>query len=176
MKKIKSQQATKSPKQRLVLNLQNATQRKELPSPQQFKKWLSAVLTFHDITNAIEITVRLVTPKESTNLNYRYRHKQSPTNILSFVNDDNAIYFYPKAANDTQAPLYLGDLVICVALVKKEAHEQDKSFLAHFAHLIIHGTLHCLGYTHDDNKKRVIMENTETTIMQQLGFPNPYEE
>lgn len=148
----------------MKINLQNVTNAKNVPSLPQFKKWVSAALAYNEESAATELTIRLVNNKESTELNFRYRHKKGPTNILSF----------PTTTPEELAENYLGDLVICIPLVKKEAREQNKTFIAHLAHLVIHGTLHCLGYTHDKKQDTSTMEKAEIIIMQQLGYANPY--
>lgn len=139
------------------LTLQNATQNKNIPSKAQFKKWLSALFKKND---TIEITIRIVGKKESEKLNYYFRKKQKPTNVLAFP-------------YSTLSPL-LGDLVICAPIVTTEAKEQKKELMAHFAHLTIHGTLHLLGYDHIKIKDAKKMERLETRIMQQLNFNDPY--
>ena len=97
--------------------------------------------------------------------NARYRHKPGPTNVLSF----------PFEADiPLEVPL-LGDLVICAAVVEREAREQDKPIEAHWAHMLVHGTLHLLGYDHVTDAQAHEMETTEIQLLQQLGFSNPYE-
>lgn len=114
---------------------------------------------------SLSITVRCVEPEESQQLNYDYRGKNKPTNVLSFPFESPADFFVPL----------LGDLVICADVVKNEAQEQNKTILAHWAHMTVHGCLHLLGYDHINEHEADTMESLEVSIMQQLGFDNPYE-
>lgn len=148
----------------MKINLQNVTNAKNVPPLAQFKKWVTTSLAYNEITTTSELTIRLVNSKESAELNFRYRYKKGPTNILSF----------PTTTPEELAENYLGDLVICIPLVKQEAREQNKTFIAHLAHLVIHGTLHCLGYTHDKKRDTSTMEKAEIIIMRQLGYEDPY--
>ena len=141
----------------LKVNLQILT-KNFVPKKSLFKKWVAAVLPKNK--NA-ELTIRVVNYKESQVLNKKYRRKNRPTNILSF------------AVND-QATNYLGDLVICAPLVKKEAREQNKLLLHHYAHLTIHGALHLLGYGHHTKKQAEIMEKLEIKFLRKLKIDNPY--
>ncbi len=111
-----------------------------------------------------ETTVRWVTPDESQSLNAEYRGKPNPTNVLSF----------PLELPDYIDEPGLGDLVICPEKVVQESAEQQKPLEAHYAHLIIHGTLHLLGYDHIDEADALEMESLERRLMAQLGFADPY--
>lgn len=143
--------------------LHNTTSSK-IPSRYHFQRWVNAVCK--DRKKSGEVSIRLVSKKESAELNHTYRHKTGPTNILSFP-------FEPPAG--IKLPLF-GDLVICVPLVAQEAKEQNKEWLAHWAHLVIHGMLHLFGYDHVKRKDAVIMEKIEVDILMMLGFENPYIE
>jgi probable rRNA maturation factor len=110
--------------------------------------------------------VRIVNPQESQTLNARYRKKNNPTNILSFT--------YDIEDNQQRGPYLEGDLVICAEIVTKEALEQQKPVLAHWAHLIVHGILHLLGLDHESEKEAKCMESLEILLLAQLGFQNPY--
>jgi probable rRNA maturation factor len=105
-----------------------------------------------------ELGVRVVGSAESRRLNARYRGKDKPTNVLSFVGDARL----------------LGDLVICAAVVRSEAREQGKSLQAHWAHLVVHGALHLIGYDHEREAAAKRMERREVAILRRLGFANPY--
>lgn len=135
-----------------------------IPSKTQLQKWVDAVLQQQQKTG--EITIRIVDVDESAYLNQTYRHKTGPTNVLSFP--------FQSMVNLPNLPL-LGDLVLCAPLVAQEAKAQAKTEIAHWAHLIVHGTLHLLGYDHINDKDAMIMENLEIKILTQLGFENPYE-
>jgi probable rRNA maturation factor len=107
-----------------------------------------------------EITVRIVDAVEGQSLNREYRHKDYATNVLTF--------------DYTQEPVVTADLVLCAPVINKEAREQKKTLEAHYAHLIVHGTLHAQGWDHDIDEDAEVMELRETEIMARLGFKNPY--
>lgn len=112
-----------------------------------------------------ELGVRIVGPTESRTLNARYRGRNKPTNVLSFP--------LPAVMGSGCRPL--GDLVICAQVVSSEAREQSKTLRAHWAHLVVHGALHLIGYDHErgsDDARR--MERREIMVLRRLGFPNPY--
>lgn len=111
-----------------------------------------------------ELGVRVVGPAESRRLNARYRGRDRPTNVLSFP--------APRLSAGPGQPL--GDLVICPAVLRAEARAQRKSLRAHWAHLVVHGTLHLLGYDHERPAEASRMERREVTLLRRLGFPNPY--
>jgi len=108
-----------------------------------------------------ECVIRLVQEKESEQLNSEYRSKNKPTNVLSFTYDD--------------LETYLGDIVICLPVVEREAQEQNKSFLHHLQHMIVHGLLHLLGYDHEQNGEAEQMEALEQIILAKFGIDNPYQ-
>jgi len=118
------------------------------------------------IHHAAQLTVRLVDTEEGVALNQDYRHRQGPTNVLSFPFEEPF---------QLQPPL-LGDVVICAPLVASEARQQNKPLLAHWAHLVVHGTLHLLGYDHLGDNQAQVMEGLEIMILAQLGFSDPYNE
>ncbi|XBC45167.1 MAG: rRNA maturation RNase YbeY [Buchnera aphidicola (Schlechtendalia chinensis)] len=110
------------------------------------------------------MTIRIVKKSEIKFLNFKYRKKNKTTNILSF----------PATTNRIIKSQYIGDLVVCSAIIKKEAQEQHKSIESHWAHMIIHGTLHLLGYHHDNKQNLKKMKHLEIKTMLRLGFQNPY--
>jgi probable rRNA maturation factor len=110
-----------------------------------------------------ELGVRVVGSAESRRLNVRYRGKDKPTNVLSF----------PPASLPDGSRL-LGDLVICAQVVRSEAREQRKSLEAHWAHLVVHGALHLVGYDHEREAEAKRMERREVAVLRRLGFSNPY--
>jgi len=149
------------------IEIQDAVDCAHLPTQEKIEKWLAeAEKNLPDKNNLddMELTIRIIDKDESAYLNSTYRHKKGPTNVLSFP--------------DTPLPGFLadslGDLAICADLVAEEAQEQQKSVEAHWAHLIIHGFLHLLGYDHEKDDEAEIMENLEIQILQNLGFKNPY--
>ncbi|MBM7455109.1 putative rRNA maturation factor [Oceanisphaera litoralis] len=135
-----------------------------LPNEQQLESWLTAALA--DEREETEITVRLVDEAESRELNRDYRGKDKSTNVLSFPFE---------APPGIELPL-LGDLVICRQVVEREAAEQHKPLQAHWAHLVIHGCLHLLGFDHIKDDEAEIMEAREIAILAELGIANPYQD
>ena len=133
-----------------------------MPTAQQITTWVEAALA--GLRAEAQLTVRIVSSEEGAALNQTYRHKQGPTNVLSFAVDD---------ADDLPVPL-LGDIVICAPVVEREAHEQNKEAVAHWAHMVVHGTLHLLGYDHMDDTQAQEMESLEIQVLARLGFPDPY--
>ncbi len=134
----------------------------EAPEPPSIRHWICAALG--EQQPDAEISVRIVSATESAELNLHYRGKEGPTNVLSF----------PADIPDFVESSLLGDIVICAAIVRKEAKEQHKTLEAHWAHMLVHGTLHLLGYDHIDENEAETMEALETTILGTLNFPPPY--
>ena len=136
-----------------------------LPKDQELVEWVREVLTLEQHGDT-ELTIRFVSEEESAELNNQYRNKKNSTNILSF----------PFEMPEEVELNLLGDLIICSDIVKKEAAEQQKEELAHWAHMIVHGTLHLLGYDHLTDAEASIMETKEIKILSQLGYSDPYRE
>lgn len=116
-----------------------------------------------------EVAVRLVGRAEIRKLNAQYRGKDYATNVLSFPALPAAIA--PKSSDAAQP---LGDLVICPPVLRVEAREQRKTLRAHWAHLVVHGALHLIGYDHEDDGDARRMERREIAVLRKLGFSNPY--
>jgi probable rRNA maturation factor len=150
------------------VQVQNASNEEDLPDRNQLNSWVNAALQVScaDNRELLELTIRIVDELESKQLNERWRQKPYPTNVLSFP-------FQPPP-DIIDIPL-LGDIVICAPLVAREAAAQQKSKVAHWAHLVIHGTLHLLGYNHIDDAEAQVMENLEIRILHDLDYPNPYQ-
>ncbi len=146
----------------IALDLQKACANATLPTDQQFQFWVEHALA--GTQQSYELCIRLVDLEESQSLNKSYRGKDKPTNVLSF----------PFEAPPQITMDLLGDLVICVPVVEQEAAQQHKTLTAHWAHMVIHGCLHLLGYDHEQDKEAIIMEELERTAMHRLGFPDPY--
>ncbi|SET09331.1 rRNA maturation RNase YbeY [Thorsellia anophelis] len=148
-----------------IIDFQNALEieQSSLPELEQIELWAESVLKLFE-TEA-ELTIRVVELEESQLLNFQYRGKNSPTNVLSF----------PSESHESLETKLLGDLVICHAIVAKEAQEQGKKINAHYAHMVIHGCLHLLGYDHIEPEDAEEMESIEIEVMESLGFKNPYE-
>jgi probable rRNA maturation factor len=117
-----------------------------------------------------ELGVRVVGSAESRRLNARYRGKDKPTNVLSFPPAPFAAAGRPR--NGDSRPL--GDLVICAQVVRSEAREQGKPLESHWAHLVVHGALHLIGYDHEREAEAKRMERREIAVLRRLGFANPY--
>jgi probable rRNA maturation factor len=137
----------------------------KIPSVENIELWISAALQSDELNQA-EVSVYIVDEAESQELNAQYRGKDKPTNVLSFPAD---------IPDEVGVPL-LGDLVICAPVVEREAQEQGKTLEAHWAHMLVHGTLHLLGYDHVEDDEADVMEALETRLITQLNFPAPYIE
>ena len=144
------------------LDLQVAVSDSGLPDPADFARWADAALEGR--RDDAELTIRVVDAAESQSLNGTYRGKDAPTNVLSF----NA-----ELPPEVDLPL-LGDLVLCAPVVAAEAREQGKPLDAHWAHLVVHGCLHLLGFDHENEADALKMEALETVILAKLGYPDPY--
>jgi len=149
----------------ITLDLQVACQETELlPNEAEIMLWLNAALK--DQQGDLELTIRLVDSKESQDLNRMYRGKDTATNVLSFPFESPVSMPLPL----------LGDLVICKQVVEIQAKQQNKTNSSHWAHMVVHGCLHLLGYDHTDKNDALEMESLEIAIMESLDFDNPYLE
>lgn len=147
----------------VILDLQIASEETMgLPSEALFQRWLEAVLP--QFQPQSEVTIRIVDEEESHHLNLTYRGKDKPTNVLSF----------PFEAPPEVELSLLGDLIICRQVVEQEAIEQQKSAEEHWAHMVVHGCLHLLGYDHIEDEEAEEMEGLETEILAELGYADPY--
>lgn len=153
---------TKIKEKRVKITIQTIANNTFIPSRYFLQRWVNKALAKHVGSN--EVNIRLVSKEESAALNCAYRHKKGPTNILSFPFEPPPRIFSP----------FLGDLVICAALVNQEALQQAKTRLAHWAHLVIHGCLHLIGYDHIHAKDATQMETIEIKLLEDLGYENPY--
>ena len=136
----------------------------DIPGAPSVRRWVRAALC--DAHAGAELSVRIVDEPEMRALNARYRHKDYATNVLSFA---------AGLPPDVQVPL-LGDIVICAPVVKREAAEQHKAPRAHWAHMVVHGTLHLLGHDHERAREAAAMEALERRILSDLKFPDPYQD
>ena len=127
-----------------------------IPAASSLRQWAQSALRKKGA-----LTIRIVNEEESETLNSRYRHKQKPTNVLSFGYGERGV---------------LGDLVICAPVVEREAKEQGKTVRAHWAHMVVHGCLHLQGHEHEKEAEATAMEALEIRILGKLGFNNPYQE
>lgn len=148
----------------LRLTVQRATRLHGLPGDAMFRRWVSAALAGAGHRRPAEIVIRLVNEAEGRRLNLRWRHRDYATNVLSFPAE------LPRGLHSG----LLGDLVICAPVVRREARVQNKPPAAHWAHLVVHGTLHLLGHDHETAAEAGVMESLETAILGKLGFSDPY--
>lgn len=135
------------------------------PSPRELARWASTAAGRRAAGR--ELGLRVVGAPESRRLNAHFRGRDRPTNVLSFPP-----LRLPRAAAGASQPL--GDLVICARVLRAEARAQDKTLRAHWAHLIVHGTLHLVGYDHERDADAQRMERREVAVLRRLGFANPY--
>lgn len=143
-----------------------------LPEKDQIQQWINTAvyLSGHrKKENQIQITVRIVEEHEITQLNKDYRHKDGATNVLAFP------FTPPPGMPEDEDINSLGDLIVCASVVEKEAKEQNKTILAHWSHMIIHGTLHLLGYDHQTDQEALEMESLENRVLAEFGYPDPYK-
>lgn len=152
----------------LDLVVQNDGNIADVPAEAQFLRWAQAAIDGADVEfdqdEPYELTIRIVDAAESQQLNRDYRGKDYPTNVLSF----------PFEAPPEVDVAILGDLAICADVVKKEAQEQRKDVVAHWAHMVIHGTLHLLGYDHIEDDEADQMEALEIKLLAGFGITDPY--
>jgi len=147
----------------LDLDLQNAAGAPDLPKRREFRRWAKEALRGR--RKRAGLVIRIVDERESADLNGRYRGKPRATNVLSFP-------WEPPIGEESD---FLGDLVICDSLVGQEASALGKEPPAHWAHLVVHGVLHLLGYDHQTERDAVVMEALEAQVLERLGCPDPYD-
>ena len=152
-----------TPSKRLSVVVHNAAPGQAVPARARIREWTAAALE----DRRGEVTVRIVTAVESAELNARYRAQSGPTNVLSFP----AGAALPLPQTELEP---LGDVVVCAEVVAREAREQDKTLDAHWAHMLIHGALHLLGYDHVTESEARRMEAHERALLAALGFRDPY--
>ena len=145
------------------LDFQFVSESKIIPKQEQFQYWVDAVL--QDATEDSEIVIRVVDEAEMIQFNEQYRNKKGSTNILSFPFD------MPEGIESD----LLGDLLVCAPVVERESLQQHKQLEHHWAHLIVHGVLHLLGYDHINDEDAEEMEALEIKILKTIKINNPYE-
>ncbi len=146
----------------MLVDVQIVSTREGLPAVMDIEQWSKA--TLRALHTSAQLCVRIVDEDEAARLNETYRGRSGPTNVLSFSFD---------ATQCTEPPL-LGDVIICAPVVVREAAIQHKSSSAHYAHMVVHGTLHLLGHDHATQSQAEAMEALEREIIVGLGFANPY--
>jgi len=153
---------------RLDVAVGYAVPRKGIPAAVSFRKWIAAALAGR--IREADLAVRIVGAKEGRSFNHHYRGKDYATNVLSFPAE------LPEGLPQGVKLPMLGDLVLCAPVIAREAREQGKPLAAHYAHLTVHGTLHLLGWDHEDAREAECMEQLEREILAELGLPDPYIE
>ena len=156
------------------VDVQNVSSIAEVPESELINDWIREVLSVArpEEDSVVEMAVRIVDEDESRALNKRFRHVDKPTNVLAFPADDVEL---AALRDDTEAWL-LGDLVICGPVVVREAVEQEKDSHNHWLHLLLHGTLHLLGYDHENAQEAAEMESLEARILAARGIADPYRD
>ena len=140
---------------KLTLSVQYAIGIADLPTRQQFRRWIKSALL-----RDANIALRIVDETEGRALNKNFRGKDYATNVLTFVHEEDGLLH--------------GDIAICAPVVEKEAREQRKNIQAHYAHLALHAALHLQGYVHEKEADATIMEALETALLAKLGYADPY--
>jgi probable rRNA maturation factor len=156
--------------QPLDVTVQIATRRAGVPHARSLIKWAKLAFTAAHKRKAdsLPLTIRIVGTAESRVLNRTWRGKDKPTNVLSFPTAEMPL----QAGMKDELPL--GDLAICAPVVAREAREQGKDLRAHWAHMVVHGVLHLLGYDHENDRDADVMESREVKILAQFGYADPY--
>lgn len=134
--------------------------RRTVPERRQLRRWVAAALAVQGAADGAQLLLRFVDEEEGRALNRDFRHKNYATNVLTFPYDD------PEAAG--------ADIILCTAVVEREATEQGKSLNDHYAHLVVHGVLHALGHEHDDETEAEAMEALERVALARFGIADPY--
>ena len=155
---------------KLSLSLQQTFEAPSLVLKRAYlKKVIETTLRHIDTQSDCEIGIACVDNDESHKLNLEYRKKDKPTNVLSFPSD------LPDEMAQILDTFPIGDLVICIPVVLQEAIEQQKTPIEHFTHMLVHGTLHLMGYDHETSEEDAEeMEALEIEVLKKLGFENPY--
>ena len=151
------------------VDIQVASAAGKIPGEADMRSWVQDVLNELAADGDYELSIRVVDEKEGYELNKQFRDGSGATNVLSFAADATDSITLPSGLQR-----HLGDVVICGPLVEREAAEQQKVVASHWAHLIVHGTLHLLGYDHENDTDAAEMEAIETRILGRRGVANPY--
>ena len=148
----------------LTLHIRSDLGWKGLPAPRSFRTWIELALKGAKRRRATEINVLITDAETGRSLNRDFRGKDYATNVLSFP---------AELPPELKSPL-IGDLAICAPVVAREAADQGKRLRDHYAHMVVHGTLHLLGYDHVDEREAERMEALETTLLAEIGIADPY--
>jgi len=147
----------------MSIEVQCETNNEHCPSTRDIQAWITA--TLKKIKKSGTLSIMVIDEKEMQALNFKYRKKDKPTNVLSFP-----CHLPIELKGDI-----LGDIVVCAPIVEMEAQSQQKPLINHWAHMIVHGVLHLLGYDHEKEEDAKMMEQHEIDILADLGFSNPYQ-
>ena len=152
---------------RVLVDVFQACDDNTIPAADVVKNWIVLAANAAGHSSDVEVSVRIVDADESRALNHEYRGKDKPTNVLSFP--AGRIEGLPD-----DVPVQLGDIVVCASVVGEEAIEQGKAIADHWAHMLVHGTLHLMGYDHETDAEAAEMEALETHILMKSGLKDPY--
>ena len=152
---------------RALVDVFQACDDNTIPAADVVRNWIALAANAAGHSSDVEVSVRIVDADESRALNREYRGKDKPTNVLSFP--AGRIEGLPD-----DVPVQLGDIVVCASVVGEEAIEQDKAVADHWAHMLVHGTLHLMGYDHETDAEAAEMEALETQILMKSGLKDPY--
>ena len=151
------------------VDIQQASTAGSVPEESEIQSWVAETVRELRVGSDCEVSIRIVDEEEGRDLNKRYRDIDKATNVLSFPADNGTL---AELAPDI--PCLLGDIVICGPIVEREAAAQQKPPAAHWAHMLVHGTLHLLGHDHKDEAQAAQMEAIETRILERRGVRDPY--
>jgi len=151
----------------VLVDVQQACDDDTIPGTEIVDAWVTRAVEAASAPNDVEVSVRIVDVDEIRALNREYRDKDKATNVLSFPAG-------PLAGLPDDAPTLLGDIVVCASVVDSEAAEQGKAVGDHWAHMLVHGTLHLMGFDHQEDAEAAEMEALETRVLAAHGLPDPY--
>lgn len=149
------------------VDVQNACDDDTAPETPMVESWIARAVAAAGVGSEFEVSVRIVDADEIRALNSGYRSKDKPTNVLSFPAGK-------VAGLPADIPVLLGDVVVCASVVRDEAEAQGKAVEDHWAHMLVHGTLHLLGFDHETDSEAAEMEALETRILSEHGLAAPY--
>lgn len=156
----------------ITVNIEDAAWARLLPDAAELAEEASLCVLRHEgwSRKQVSIDITLLSDAKQRKLNREWRDKDKPTNVLSFPLES------PDMPVPKGRPRHFGDITLARQTLVREAKEQDKPLAHHFVHLVVHGTLHLLGYDHMTNREAVVMEGIEIKLLKKLGLPNPYED
>lgn len=153
----------------ISVDVQNASVAGNVPAEREIRSWIRTAIEQAGAPSPAEVSVRIVDEEEGQALNRTYRGTNKPTNVLSFPAGNDS-----GAGLPPEVPRSLGDIVICAPVVVREARAQGKDVADHWAHLLVHGTLHLLGYDHERDEDATKMEDLERRTLAARGLGDPY--